>query len=137
MKAILIASIVTVTLFSACGSAPAPAPAPAPVVTPAPVVVSIQGNWSGNIKSGTTSFTMNGTVSDSGGILAGTMTICPLGICVTSTSLSGSRANTNVTMTAVFASGYELNFNLALSANNMSGTASDTDGASFQVTLNK
>ena len=116
--------------LAACGGTPALAPAPAP----APVVVTAKGNWTGTVKEGNTSFTTSGVFSDLDGTLAGSLTICP-SECVTSSSLTGTRSGTNVSITANYPGG-PVNLNASISGNNMSGTIT-VDGTAGQLTLNR
>jgi hypothetical protein len=126
-------AIVLVSLGSglaACGSAPAAAPTP----VPAPVITA-KGNWTGTVKEGNTGFTTSAVFTDLDGTLAGSLTICPLGICVTSNSLTGTRSGTNVSITGNFDGG-PVNLNGTISGNNMSGTIT-VDGTAGQLTLNR
>ena len=113
--------------LAAC-STPAPAPAPAPVIT-------AKGNWNGTVKEGNTGFTTSAVFTDLDGTLAGSLTICPLGVCVTSDSLTGTRSGTNVSITANHPGG-PVNLNASISGNNMSGTIT-VEGTAGQLTLNR
>ena len=114
--------------MAACGGAPAVAPAPVAVIT-------AKGNWTGTVKEGNTGFTTSAVLTDLDGTLAGSLTICPLGICVTSNSLTGTRSGTNVSITGNFDGG-PVNLNGSTSGNNLSGTIT-VDGTAGQLTLNR
>lgn len=135
-----------VASLAACGTQAAP-PAPQPAITqpiqtnpiPDQPVVTASGRWNGELAEGATSIPVRATIVDNGGVISGTMSVC-FGACLTSTSLSGTRAGNNITMTATFIGNngqvVRLNTQGAISGNNISGSMT-FNGLSGQLTLDR